>query len=65
MSLFRQRCGCPRFVRYSRMLVLGRENQLCVYLDKRDWWVGVYYDDDDRIVYVCPLPCLVFRWRRP
>jgi hypothetical protein len=33
-----------------------------VYIDWRDWWVGVYVSD--AAVYVCPLPCLVLRWMR-
>lgn len=33
-----------------------------IYLDSRDWWVGYYRAEDYH--YVCPLPCLVFRWAR-
>jgi len=25
-----------------------------------DFWVGAYYDRKKRILYVCPLPCVVF-----
>lgn len=46
--------GPTRLVMY-----LGR---VAVYFDARDWWVGYYRGDDDH--YVCPLPCLVVRWRR-
>jgi len=35
-----------------------------VYLDTRDWWVG-YYRDRQGGHYVCPLPCLVIRYRVP
>jgi hypothetical protein len=33
-----------------------------VYIDKNDWWVGAY--SGPHHWYVCPLPCLVIRWRR-
>jgi hypothetical protein len=33
-----------------------------VYLDWNDQWVGRYRSDTHN--YVCPLPCLVIRWRR-
>jgi hypothetical protein len=36
--------------------------QVRVYIDKNDWWVGVYRGPHHW--YVCPLPCLVIRWRR-
>lgn len=39
--------------------LLGR---LTVSLDLRDWWMGVAVGSDD--VYVCPLPCVVVRYRR-
>jgi hypothetical protein len=36
--------------------------QVRVYIDKNDWWVGAY--SGPHHWYVCPLPCLVIRWRR-
>jgi hypothetical protein len=30
-----------------------------VYVEWRDWWIGVFLDDD--ATYVCPLPCLVVK----
>jgi len=31
-----------------------------------DFWVGFYYDQKGRALYVCPLPCCVFKvWRNP
>lgn len=27
-----------------------------------DLWIGAYYDRKARALYVCPLPCLVFRF---
>lgn len=33
-----------------------------VYIEPRDWWVGYYRGD--RHHYVCPLTCVVIRWRR-
>lgn len=31
-----------------------------------DLWIGVYIDRTRRTVYVCPVPCLVFKfqWRK-
>jgi len=26
-----------------------------------DFWVGFYYDRERRVLYVCPLPCCVFK----
>jgi hypothetical protein len=37
-------------------------SRLRIYLEPRDLWIGVYIADDH--IYVCPLPCLVIRWRR-
>jgi hypothetical protein len=25
-----------------------------------DFWVGVYYDQRKRKLFICPLPCIVF-----
>ena len=27
-----------------------------------DCWVGFYWDSEKRILYVCPIPCLVFQF---
>ena len=35
-----------------------------VYFDTRDMWVGLYRDTGKGIRYLCPLPCLVIRWRK-
>lgn len=42
-----------------RRLTRGR---LSVYLEPRDIWIGLYLSDT--AFYICPLPLLVFRWRR-
>jgi len=34
----------------------------CVYSEPRDWWVGLYISPTH--LYFCPVPCLVFRYRR-
>lgn len=39
-----------------------RPPQFRVYIEPRDIWVGIYVARD--AVYFCPLPMLVFRWRR-
>lgn len=36
--------------------------RLSVYWDGADIWVGAYVAPTT--IYVCPIPCLVFRWRR-
>lgn len=33
-----------------------------VYIEPRDWWIGYYRGDEHN--YVCPLPCVVVRWKR-
>ena len=33
-----------------------------IYIDRADWWIGVYLGPNH--VYVCPLPCVVFRFGR-
>ena len=33
-----------------------------MYIDRRDWWVGYYRGDSHH--YVCPVLCLVIRWKR-
>jgi hypothetical protein len=44
--------------------VADAPERLSVYLEPRDLWIGAYVAP--HAVYVCPLPCLVFRWiRRP
>jgi hypothetical protein len=33
-----------------------------IYIEPCDWWIGYYRGDTHH--YVCPLPCVVIRWRR-
>jgi hypothetical protein len=30
-----------------------------------DFWIGLFYDQKKRVLYVCPLPCLVFKIEQP
>lgn len=34
-----------------------------VYLDWNDWWVGLYRGKEHW--YLCPVPCLVIRLKKP
>ncbi len=27
-----------------------------------DLWIGAFWDRKARVLYVCPLPCVVFKW---
>lgn len=29
-----------------------------------DLWIGAYYDQHKRVLYVCPLPCCVLKFSR-
>lgn len=29
-----------------------------------DAWLGAFYDQKKRVLYVCPLPCCVFKFER-
>lgn len=29
-----------------------------------DLWIGAFYDQRKRILYVCPLPCVLLEWHR-
>lgn len=29
-----------------------------------DMWVGAYWDRKNRVLYVCPIPCLIIEVRR-
>jgi len=46
------------------LLTVGGQavSRLKIYIEPRDVWIGWYRDP--RFHYVCPLPCLVFRWSR-
>lgn len=28
-----------------------------------DFWIGGFYDQKKRVLYICPLPCVVLRFR--
>jgi hypothetical protein len=28
-----------------------------------DMWVGAFWDRKERVLYVCPMPCLLLTWR--
>lgn len=45
-----------------RSLVAEPEPRFKIYLEWRDIWIGAYIASD--AVYVCPLPCVVLRFRR-
>ncbi len=29
-----------------------------------DFWVGAYYDRKKKVLYICPLPCIVFSFSK-
>lgn len=39
-----------------------RREAVKVFFAWYDFWVGFYWDRKARALYVCPLPCLVFRF---
>jgi hypothetical protein len=41
-------------------MILGRL-KLTFFFAWYDAWVGVFYDAKKNIIYICPLPCCVFR----
>lgn len=44
------------------VLAASPSGRLAVLFEPRDLWVGVYVGRS--AVFVCPLPCLVIRWRK-
>jgi hypothetical protein len=52
----------PLFAQAFRRAEHRLDRRLRIYLEPRDIWVGVYVAP--QAVYVCPIPCLVFRWAR-
>ncbi len=50
-------CACPRH-RFDSCLGTYR-SRVDVYVDWRDWWIGVYRGPD--ATYICAVPCLVIR----
>ena len=42
--------------------MLFQNGRFCIIFYAFDFWVGVYYDVDEKYIAVCPLPMLVFRW---
>ena len=43
-------------------LALLHRGRFWLLLEPRDLWVGVYVAA--RAVFVCPVPCVVFKWER-
>lgn len=37
----------------------GLQPRIRLYFEPRDLWIGAYRDTAKRLLYVCPLPCLV------
>lgn len=42
--------------------VYDRRARVEIYAEPRDWWIGAYVAEN--AIYVCPVPCLVFRFSR-
>lgn len=36
--------------------------KISVKIDSRDGWIGYYHDRSNHVVYVCPVPYLVFKF---
>ena len=33
-----------------------------VFIAWYDFWVGAFYDRDKKVLYICPIPCVVFKF---
>jgi hypothetical protein len=40
-----------------------RRGRLALLFEPRDFWVGGFWDSKKRVLYACPVPCLLVRWR--
>lgn len=45
--------------------VLDELMKVSIFFAWYDIWIGVFIDRKKRAVYVCPVPCLVFKFTRP
>ena len=47
------------FFMFAGVILIAVGDESRIYFAWYDLWIGFYYDRSKRIIYYCPLPCLV------
>lgn len=53
--------ACLTDIKRARNRQLSRGKEFGVKIAWYDMWVGAYWDKKNRVLYICPLPCLVIK----
>ncbi len=46
------------------LFLLRKSHRVSFHLLWYDMWIGAFWDTKKRVLYVCPLPCCVFKFER-